>query len=118
MITAANGTMTTVSLFPKKSVKMKTMKSFGSVLDAKQVQGVWSVVTYMIVHMYSLLTIHLCSDSSPKDDTLSAPGTQSVAIETKLKGRNPNPQEHDVGTTKRVLRKKPSQSSPSGGKFY
>ena len=78
----------------------------------------WSVVTYMIVHMYLLLTIHLCSDSSPKDDTLSAPGTQSVAIETKLKGRNPNPQEHDVGTTKRVLRKKPSQSSPSGGKFY
>ena len=118
MITAANGTMTTVSLFPKRSVKMKTMKSFGSVLDAKQVQRVWSVITYTIVHMYLLLTIHLCSDSSPKDDTLSAPGTQSVAIETKLKGRNPSPQEHDEGTTKRTLRKKPSQSSPSGGKFH
>ena len=67
-----------------------------------------------------LLYLHVGSDSS-KDSTLAASPTQVVAIKlrnAKLRGRNPSPQEHDEGTTKRALRKKPSQSSPSGGKFY
>ena len=65
--------------------------------------------------------MYLGSDSSPKDGALAASPTQVVAIKrrnAKLRGRNPSPQEHDEGTTKRALRKKPSQSSPSGGKFY
>ena len=62
--------------------------------------------------------LHVGSDSSPKDSALAAALTQAVAIETKLKGPTPSPQEHEEGTTKRALRKKPSQSSPSGGKFY
>ena len=63
--------------------------------------------------------LHVGSDSSPERSTL--PAAKSGAKKTKLRGRNPSSQEHDegtTGTTKRVLRKKPSQSSPSGGKFY
>ena len=68
-----------------------------------------------------LLYLRVGSDSSSKDSTLAASPTQVVAVKlrnAKLRGCNPSPQEHDEGTTKRALRKKPSQSSPSGGKFY
>ena len=65
--------------------------------------------------------MYLGSDSSPKDGVLAASPTQVVAIKlrnAKLRGRNPSPQEHDEGTTKRALTKKPSQSSPRAGKFH
>ena len=63
--------------------------------------------------------MYLGSDSSPERSTL--PAAETGAKKTKLRGRNPSSQEHEegtTGTTKRVLRKKPSQSSPSGGKLY
>ena len=60
--------------------------------------------------------MYLGSDSSPERSTL--PAAETGAKKTKLRGRNPSSQEHDQGTTKRVLRKKPSQSSPRTGKFY
>ena len=69
--------------------------------------------------MYICVLVDVGSDSSPEDSTLAAVGTQAVAVKrTGLRGRNPSPQECDKGTAKTVLRKKASQTSPSGGKFY
>ena len=69
--------------------------------------------------------MYLGSDSSPEDSTLAAAGTRAVAVKkTKTRGRNPSPQDSDEGTAKSqtdlkaMLRKKPSQTSPHGGKFY
>ena len=69
--------------------------------------------------MYICVLVHVGSDSSPEDSTLAAAGTQAVAVKkTGLRGRNPSPQECDKGTAKTVLRKKPSQTSSGGGKFF
>ena len=56
------------------------------------------------------------SNSSPKDSSLAAAGTQAVAVKkTKSRGRNPSPQECDEGTAKTMFRKMPSQTSPFTG---
>ena len=69
--------------------------------------------------IYICVLVHVGSDSSVEDSSLAAAGTQAVAIKkTGLRGHNPRPQECDTGTAKTVLRNKPSQTSPSGGKFY
>ena len=69
--------------------------------------------------MYICVLVHVGSDSSPEDSSLAAAGMQAVAVKkTKSRGRNPSPKEYDKGTAKTVLRKKASQTSPSGGKFY
>ena len=58
------------------------------------------------------------SNSSPKDSSLAAAGNQAVAVKTtKLRGCKPSPKECDKGTAKTVLRKKASQTRPSGGKY-
>ena len=76
----------------------------------------------MCIHVF------LGSDSSPKDSTLAATGTQAMVVEkTKAKGRKPNPRDcdsGDKGTTesqtdsKIRLRKKPTQTKPCDGKLY
>ena len=83
--------------------------------------------------MYSLLLLLLLYhillflgfDSSSEADTLVATGTQAMVVEkTKARGRKPNTQDCNKGTTKSQtdskihVRKKPSQTKPCDGKLY